>query len=1701
MYDSWASRIRLFIQGKKHGRMMLDSIDNGPLVYPTVEEHAQTRPKKYSELTEAQQLQDDCDVQATNIIHQGLPPDVMTMKQVQVNTKFLNSLPSEWSKFVTDSPQHSSYSMYPPPQQFTPVYVAPIHHPYHHTSVNPVNPQQHPVFPPPFISPLINLQSQAKFPQLDSGLAISIFQQGEDLIECINKAVVFLCAVASRAYGETVYSPKRPRNAAWFKKKLMLVEAQKVAFQTDDLDAYDSDCDDLSSAKAVLMANISSCDLEVLSEVPYSDSYPNDTINQDVQEMQYSKQTHVDDFEDNEIHSDINIIPVIAKEHAVISVNDDEETLILEEESRSKMLAKQNDPITIKKKIKISPIDYSKLNKIKEDFGKCFVTQKELSAEQAFCLKHSSLYETPVTSHTPIRIEYPSELPKKYIDEIEKINIELEHSVAKLLLENENLRKEQEHLKSIFKDQFDSIGKTRVQSKEHCDSLVAQINAKSLENSNLNSQLQEMVFAITTLKNELRKIKGKNIVNTVVSKPNATLAPGMFRLDIEPISFRIKNNKDAHEELLVYASQTCPNSPKPSKKLVAVTPTNKDKRVRSAKPATSSNNIPKQTDCLKTKDSNKPLLTSIGVKPTTSSTRSKPSGNTKNNMISRPPRSNQKNKVEDHPKTVKSSLNKTNSISEPIGNRFQLMNFVSKFLGTVRFGNDQVAKIIGYGDYQQRNNLEGVDLLSGSRDTNLYIISLDDMLKTSSICHLSKASKTKSWLWHHRLSHLHFDTLNKLAKDGLARVPVTATPRVVEIAYSPVSTSIGQDAPSSSIPSTKDQEHSLIISQGVEESPQTPLFHDDHLHEFLHEDSTSQGSSSNVRLSHTLFELIGRWTKDHPIENVDGDPSHFISTRKQLKTDAMWCYFDAFQNFCRTKELQTSEVDLTLITQKAGNDLLLVINLLAGLPRSKRALIMNPQETQQVAARDEKWVSSAERVELSSTNIRLETTVTQMEETFQVIIDVIKNSTYFNAFTISADVPKIFMQQFWYTIKKVQDSDSYEFLLANKKCIVNAEVFRTTLNICLRVEGEDFTDVPDDETTLTFLLDLGYKESYQMFIKYLTHQIPSKKSRGKGLKGKKTVEESQETVNVSEESKPEPKPAKKKTASRRVVKKKVTLSADDNIIFDDIDVALELAKSISQTKAKEAEATRKVHATHVRIVTESVSESAKKKSSGRSSKSVVIQDTLSAPKSKPATLKVKLKGAPSLTLAEQKATNIMQALKESKKTSRRLPGTEGSNEGTGTIPGVPNESTVVSATSSEGTSAKPGAPDKDKDITEDKDDIYKYKIRVRKDKDEEMKDVEVEGSDKGDEEITDAANEEAKRLQKQKMIPRTPNSLQKPRVTIKSTNKAALKEYDLKSALYQSMHVNKSFDRNPANHRLYHALMKALIKDENAMDKGVADTVKDHKRKHDNDEDDDDEDPLAGPNQGKKTKRRRTKESKSSEKPFSTNETPKGETLTKGSKVGKSASAKEPVEEPIAEVIMDDAGDDVVHNGDQPQAASKPKTLKTLNPEWTAFNLLKGTCFSSIKLEYNFQECLNGLTDKLVWNNPEGDRYPFDLSKPLPLQGPQAILGMKSVSMKKLNEYVHLEEIVVKRSDQQVYKFKEGDFVDLHLDDIKDMLLLPIQHKLFHLDGSDIFDFIMALRMFTRSLILKRRVEDLQLGVESYQKSLTSPNLRRPSRY
>ncbi|GJY28865.1 hypothetical protein Tco_0404632 [Tanacetum coccineum] len=417
---------------------------------------------------------------------------------------------------------------------------------------------------------------------------------------------------------------------------------------------------------------------------------------------------------------------------------------------------------------------------------------------------------------------------------------------------------------------------------------------------NLKAQIQEKVFANAVLKNELRKLKGRNVIDTAVSKPNATtIAPRMFKFDLEPLAPKVLKNKDAHidyikhskehadtlreivknaralspldsnldsackyvqriQEVLVYVKDTCLCLTKPSKKLVVVTPKNKDKKVIFADPITSSSNTQNQVDSHKTQDSNQPLLHSTGVICSTGASRSKPTGNKKNNRILQPSSSNKTNKVEDQSRSVKSRTNKKNRVSKTecnanvihsmlnansksicdvnalskskpakrknkkqiwkptgkvvqivlwyldsecskhmTGNRSQLTNFVNKFLGTVKFGNDQIAKIMGYDDYQIGNvtisrvyyveglgynlffvgqfcdsdlkvafhkhtcfvrNLKGVDLLTGSWGTNLYTLSIDDMMKSSPICLLSKALRLSLGygtdmvsleLWHH----------------------------------------------------------------------------------------------------------------------------------------------------------------------------------------------------------------------------------------------------------------------------------------------------------------------------------------------------------------------------------------------------------------------------------------------------------------------------------------------------------------------------------------------------------------------------------------------------------------------------------------------------------------------------------------------------------------------------------------------------------------------------------------------------------------------------------------------------------------------------------------------------------------------------------------------------------------------------------------
>ncbi|GJZ09743.1 hypothetical protein Tco_0544026 [Tanacetum coccineum] len=183
---------------------------------------------------------------------------------------------------------------------------------------------------------------------------------------------------------------------------------------------------------------------------------------------------------------------------------------------------------------------------------------------------------------------------KKDIEEIETINIELDHRVSKLITENEHL-KQTWHRELVMTRIQNS---TRYRSKEQYDALIAQINAKSVENSDLNVQLQEKVFAITALKEELRKLKGKSVIACdSVNKPKV-ITPVVHKVELEPLSPKLKNNRETHVDYIRITKENADTLrdvveqartsnpfgfPSKSEKLVAVTPMNKARKVTFAK--------------------------------------------------------------------------------------------------------------------------------------------------------------------------------------------------------------------------------------------------------------------------------------------------------------------------------------------------------------------------------------------------------------------------------------------------------------------------------------------------------------------------------------------------------------------------------------------------------------------------------------------------------------------------------------------------------------------------------------------------------------------------------------------------------------------------------------------------------------------------------------------------------------------------------------------------------------------------------------------------------------------------------------------------------------------------------------------------------------------------------------------------------------
>nr|GFA06958.1 hypothetical protein [Tanacetum cinerariifolium] len=376
MYDSWRSRMELYMLNRQHGRMILESVEHGPLLWPSVIEDGETRLKKSFELSSVEAIQADCDVKATNTILQALPPEIYALvstHKFQVNTKFLNTLPPEWSKFVTDvklvrdlhttnvdqlhaylgqHEYHANESYHQPKfqQQASTYQSSPYTTSYHtpqfvsHGSSSsnlsisyPMNDTSSTVNHTAYMasSPQIDYAPIAHHPLEFSSpktrLVVPVFQKGDDPINAINHMMSFLTSVVTSRYpaiNNQLRTSSNPCQQATIndgrvtiqlihgrqnhmsagssrpfvsgsggtsrRKRVIVcynckgfarrgvglssrsrngrsstnqyVVTTNAAYQADDLDAYDSDCNELNSAKVALMSNLSHYGSDNLAE-------------------------------------------------------------------------------------------------------------------------------------------------------------------------------------------------------------------------------------------------------------------------------------------------------------------------------------------------------------------------------------------------------------------------------------------------------------------------------------------------------------------------------------------------------------------------------------------------------------------------------------------------------------------------------------------------------------------------------------------------------------------------------------------------------------------------------------------------------------------------------------------------------------------------------------------------------------------------------------------------------------------------------------------------------------------------------------------------------------------------------------------------------------------------------------------------------------------------------------------------------------------------------------------------------------------------------------------------------------------------------------------------------------------------------------------------------------------------------------------
>nr|GEX09434.1 retrovirus-related Pol polyprotein from transposon TNT 1-94 [Tanacetum cinerariifolium] len=796
-YVPWSSRISRYTRSRPNGKMIVDSIKNGPYVrrmIATPGEPDLPVPENKAKLFNEWEKFTSTDRESIESYYHrfmqlmnDLKRNKHFPKNIASNLNFLNNLQPEWKRHVTIVRQTKNL------------------HEADFTQICDFLKMNHEK------NGLVVVLGIAN--QNGTGNVVAARAEGTgywNQPRCYNYRG--LCHIA-RNY---TARPRR-RDAAYLQTQLLIAQKEEVGIQLQakefDFMAAAGNLDEIKevNANCILMADLQQASTSG-TQHDRAPVYDTDSLAEN--------ENHVTSIALSMVHSggrvETSSAPNEEIQHDPPAVYDSEETLELSQESHEKIRL-------LKKEIK--PANYAKINHL----SGVFVPQITKSKEELFLSNISNMITISKIISIPnedLSDDTTPSVTRKFLNEVKSSLVTLQRVVKqKMTLEVHNWSS------SAHKE-------IHIIISHGIAPIINQVDARKLE-----SQIVELEFQVVNYKREISHLKTtyKNMFDSIKSNrahaklqdlifENAKLRAWLFEKTSESVKNTSGTSVTSHGDKPKLSAVT-----PLSKKLHASMPSHSVPQPREFNVVKHRNRIapgmfkinPSQTH-RENVNSDMATTYSTGLVHTARTRRPQPKGNTRNARVPSVSKSSEVKKivtVEDHRRTLLLSKNQNTMSSEcnniklairndkskivcdtwtnektvskfncvswqvvqiclwcvdsgrskhMIGKIKILINFVWKFLGTVCFGNDHIAAILGYSDLKCGNItitrvyfVEGVDLLKGNRSTNLYTINLHEMALASPICLMACAAPTKSWLWHQRLSHLNFDTINDLDKNDL----------------------------------------------------------------------------------------------------------------------------------------------------------------------------------------------------------------------------------------------------------------------------------------------------------------------------------------------------------------------------------------------------------------------------------------------------------------------------------------------------------------------------------------------------------------------------------------------------------------------------------------------------------------------------------------------------------------------------------------------------------------------------------------------------------------------------------------------------------------------------------------------------------------------------------------------------------------------